>query len=311
MVIDMQILQTTHRGFVLRETGSENQDRISKARHKDVYAAALCDGAGSHLYAGAGAEAVSRHMAGWLARNFERLEWTDAEEIKLLACIEIQACLDRLRRQTGCLQPGAFASTLIACAMRAGTGEFLSLHLGDGMLAASGNRSAFRMLTKPVRQNDSRTVLTVSPMAEQQRTMQVSRGRADRVIMASDGAEGRLYFNDSVLPVASALADSAFGCRFDEVETRFSEAVGKAWRSMDDLSIVMFLKDLLPTPEALGYSRDQSLSQRRRLRAFSDYAAAREAGCSDMASAVAAGWRDKPMGKRRALIRRAHAMGIM
>lgn len=307
----MHIIQASQRGFVHRETGIENQDRVAKARFRDIYAAALCDGAGSYERTGEGAEAMSAHIADYLARNFEKLDWKSDSEIIDGVCTEIRKRLAMLRAKTGCTTPGAFSSTVIGCAMKAGTGEYISVHLGDGMLAARKQGGPFRMLTAPARFDDSCTVLTTSPLSDKYSTMKVARGKADMIIMCSDGAEGKLYQGTEVLPVANALAEGAFACRFDEIEQRLSGAISRVWKSMDDLSVVLMLKDLRPTPVGLGYTRDQPLSLRRALKAYASFAAAREMGSNDRVSAAAAGWRDKPTGKQLTLIRAAHGMGIM
>ncbi len=270
-------------GFVHRDKGLESQDNVERCFRRGVSALALCDGAGSYPFAAEGAREMSRQAARQMARGFRRYAKMPEEQLRGEMVELIDLTLSRLRRKYGCEEvENAFASTLICVGCDAKTGEYLAVHLGDGLFLAEKGERVICTATGRYGTGDRAraTVLTTAPAGMLLREMQIRRGRADRVVAASDGGENRLFrregrFN-APTPALGVLLN-----RLEEAPSRqrsqtLTEVLQYAFRPMDDLSVGILSRR--PAGEALERPE------------FVRYALAREAGLGRNAAARRAGW---------------------
>lgn len=286
------------RGYVHERADAPSQDSLHWVMRNGVAAMCLCDGAGSYPMTGTGARTLARVLSRWMCgRYFVIAAENDDRKLIAEAADVIASCVDGLREKHGVYMEHAFASTALCCAMNAITGEFIALHLGDGLLAGHLD-GKFRALT-PVESfkadcEGRETLLSTVGRAQLRRGIRISRGRADCILMASDGAEGKLYSprDNHVLSLGERLLDGMkqLGPRF--AQELLERTADMALKSLDDLSIGLMIAGEYPTPEKLGWSRAApgALRRRRSLRAFEKYARLRDAGMSPKAAAAHAHW---------------------
>lgn len=286
------------RGYAHARADAPSQDSLHWALRNGVAAMCLCDGAGSYPLARTGARALARTLSRWMcARFFAFAAENDDRKLIAEAADVIASCVDGLREEYGVYMEHAFASTALCCGMNAATGEFIALHLGDGLLAGHMD-GEFHALTpvEPFKADceGRETLLSTVGRAQLRRGMRISRGRADCILMASDGAEGKLYSprDNHVLSLGGRLLDGMrqLGPRFaQELLERTADA---ALKSLDDLSVGLMIAGDYPTPEKLGWTRadPDALRRRRSLRAFERYARLRDAGLRPGEAAARAHW---------------------
>ena len=270
-------------GFVHRDKGRESQDSVARSFRKGVSALALCDGAGSYLFAGEGAREMSRRAARQMARGFRRYAKMPEEQLRGEMAELIAATLFRLRRKYGCEEvENAFASTLICVGCDAKTGEYLAVHLGDGLFLAEDGEGVKCTPTGRYGTGDRAraTVLTTAPAGMLMREMRIQRGRAERLVMASDGGENRLYRREwnhnAPTPALGVLLDRLEEAPSSQRSQTLTEVLQYAFRPMDDLSVGILSR----RPAGEDLERPE----------FLRYALAREAGLSRNAAARRAGW---------------------
>lgn len=294
----MYIHTINRRGYVHERADAPSQDSLHWVMRKGVAAMCLCDGAGSYVRAETGARTLSRVLARWMCARFSAFA-AENDDRKLIdeASAVITSCLDALRAKFGEHAEHAFASTALCCAMNAATGDYIALHLGDGLMAGYIDGD-FRALTpvEPHKEGgaDRSTLLSTVGRRFLRWGIRVSRGRADCILLASDGAEGKLYSpgDNHVLSLGRRLLDGMrqVGPRYaQELLEKTAEA---ALKSMDDLSVGLMIAGEYPTPEQLGWTRAEpdALRSRRLMKAFEVYARLRDDGMRPQQAASHVHW---------------------
>lgn len=283
--------------------GTPCQDHTAFYREGAVAASVLADGAGSLAHASEGAQETAHTVAVWLVRHFRQLLcMTDAgvrEGLSSVICARLKALGARMGAQFA-----DFGSTLLAVCAEAGSGAYLAVHLGDGVICARGADGAVRPLTLADRGENSQcatyltTLLTSREMREH---IRVCRGTLDDAfVLMSDGGENSMYAQGGRLlsPSLGLLIDRAASApvRFD---AELRETVNEVIRPMDDLSIVILVNQVLRSVASVGYDEARrNLSARRVARSRLLYAQSRDAGSSIEQAVRAAGWHRRERRRR-------------
>lgn len=286
----------TQAGLSHQFEGFPCQDAVHMKKEGRITGICLCDGAGSYALVAEGANAQARTLSSMMARRFhEFLHLPDhilALEFTIAIKEEIRALHDRFAVE----DPTAFASTVICAGLDALTRDFLVVHLGDGM-AAAVNHGTARLLTHAEHAPSRATQLTINVPDVILSSLRISRGRADALVLSSDGAEGYLYDCDGSVSDTVAQLSSGLRCTPDPwFRKNIERAVHRV--GIDDDFSLGILSAGAPTLQELGCTPDQSLRSRRRSKAFIAFARALDCGLPKQQAARRAGWGRKNRGEK-------------
>lgn len=290
----MIIHELTRQGLSHDLAGTSCQDSTvcfsKRVDGKDIVAIALADGAGSYSRCQEGGQWMAWRAAALMANEYNRFKAMDDRAV-IRKFISLIACtLQQLHRQFPGENEEAFASTLLVCGFIPSTGEYLALQLGDGAIIIEDGSGVHRPML-PF-EDGSHSYLTTSSQEEQRRQMLVYRGKAERVMLTSDGAADFLYDEGGgASPWSKWVFDCAHaynGHRFKAMMNRFLD---EEYVPVDDFSLILLERGVpsqLPMPEAPmnhHYPKRQKAA-----RAYHRYSLARESGLPPRKAARRAGW---------------------
>lgn len=151
----------------------------------------LADGQSGQRYCRIGAEAVLK--ATWQFIQQRTLQtllhhpYTDEIQYELIRTI--RSCLAGLSRQYNAM-PAEFASTLVAVALDKSTGEYLTIHLGDGAILGASRDRGTVLLSAP-ENGITRQYTWLTSSRDAMRHLRLRRDSAaglDRLVLLTDGA---------------------------------------------------------------------------------------------------------------------------
>ena len=133
------------------QMGGRCEDRWAADRSPDrngpaVWAAGVCDGAGSAPLGYVGAALVSQFTARWLTAHFEWAVAADPDDLRMALFPAVRRALRRVARRAGC-PVWTFSCTLAAVAVSA-DGRWVAVHMGDGGIAVELG-SGLRLVSAP------------------------------------------------------------------------------------------------------------------------------------------------------------------
>lgn len=152
---------------------------------------ALADGQSGKRYCREGAQAVLHALAAYIRRTSVAalLRQSYEDEVQYALTRVIRSTIEALSESYQA-EAAAFSSTVIALAVDPQTGEYLSVHLGDGAILGVKKDMEPVLLSPPENGMTSRsTWLTTSPDAL--RHVRLRRGKTcaiDRLVLVTDGA---------------------------------------------------------------------------------------------------------------------------
>lgn len=132
-----------------RELSQLSQDYYAEGTKNDITAISLCDGASFSRVSGLAANAVSQLCVQLLLKNFERYIMENPRLVQYEIGKIIDEKLTRLGKQKN-IPLYQLATTVLAAAVNK-NGQFLYLHLGDGIILQRYNEN-FNVASSP--QND-------------------------------------------------------------------------------------------------------------------------------------------------------------
>lgn len=294
-------------GFIHREKDCGSQDYISRVSRRGINGLCLCDGAGAYLHTEIGARRLSARLARFMSDQFYNLMVKDAGCIAEIVVNEIKKCMADLQEQYGCYVPHAYASTAICCAMKAATGEYIAVQLGDGFIGEIKSGTVRRLIVPRVYRSgdDARaTMLSTASPGAMLRDIQVVKGVAEGVLMTSDGAEGLLYDRYGGASVLSEMLVKGVQHVGPGLAESLMERTARAFKSFDDVSIGLMTAGEYPRPEKLGFvygnvlPHRQAMKEKRVIKKFAAYAENRDLGLCPEIAARRCGWGSRSTGKR-------------
>ncbi len=125
---------------------SVNEDRVYFETSGDRQVIVLCDGASCCKHSAAGAELLSRTAGRFLIREMDRLVRLGHREIQQAVFEEGMNAIEEYAAEHHSL-PEDYACTLLALCIDHKKKEYISLHLGDGMILCRCDRPY--VLSKP------------------------------------------------------------------------------------------------------------------------------------------------------------------
>lgn len=293
----------TMTGSLHRLTGTRCQDHTAYVRSGSIGASALSDGAGSLQRSGEGAMTISHAAACFLASSFSRLIAMDDDAIRRELYDLITRILANLSARYG-ENAVRFGSTLLAVGCDARTGEYLVVHIGDGLICTIPAGSCTPVpLSLPERgRRANETYLTVSLLNPGGLFhIRIKRGRGAGIFMlTSDGAEDSLFCeNGLVLSPSLTEFTDMFLSAPEQFDSIFRSAVQRDIRPVDDFSFSM-LFNVPAGLSSVGYDASRpNVSALRSARRRMKYANARDANLTQIQAARQAGWRQNDFIKRK------------
>lgn len=151
----------------------------------------LADGQSGQRYCRIGAEAVLKFTWQFIEQRtlqaLLRHPYTDELQYELIRTI--RACLAGLSRKYNAV-PAEFASTLVAVALDRSTGEYLTIHLGDGAILGVSRDKGTVLLSAP-ENGITRQYTWLTSSRDAMRHLRLQRNSAaglDRLVLLTDGA---------------------------------------------------------------------------------------------------------------------------
>lgn len=288
----------TEAGAIHRLQGVSCQDHAAFFRKGSVGAIASCDGAGSLSHPDEGAKAVSQLIVRWLAEHFDRLyemhETILRNQLMEVLVAELNNVAQHLHEP-----PDELGSTLMAVCADQRDGRYMTVHIGDGVIAAiDGQHSNLTVLSAPERgacEEGNATYLTscIGQCPEHIRIKKGTAGQIKQFMLLSDGAENSLYC-DNGMTLSPSLKEF-FSLLLSEGQEVFAQlltsTIRKVIKPMDDFSINMLCCVPVSSLRAAGYDpcRD-NLRARRIAKMLLKYGRARDENYSVANAVRKVGW---------------------
>ena len=203
------------------ERGEEGQDRIAYYRNDIGACIALADGAGSRRMSQYAAEIVTREFSEYLVENFAEIyKYEKAEELIYEKCMDIIRKIDIPKKEVAC--------TLLCYAIV--EGSFISVHVGDGMIAYVGDTDK-KVLSKPQNGGDISETRFVQVGMELS-SIRINKGVAQEGIyfLMSDGTM-RSLFSIKEMALTEAVCKLSQWMKFYEE----SEVIPSVLRFLDEM----------------------------------------------------------------------------
>lgn len=210
--------------------------------HDSVGSAVICDGASCCSKAAPIANALSKTIAHWLVKHFEEAVQSSPEALRRRICRLIRKEQYRLQSVLRCSIED-LGCTLVAAAIESGSGRYVAIQLGDGIIIGRDQSGALLRVTQPDQgQEDRATYLTCCDNETVFSHLQIVTGTSMAgLLCTSDGLEGLLYAANA--PAVSTDCAKILQCPSEPwiVSTLLNNIEASDYVPLDDYSIAVVM----------------------------------------------------------------------
>ena len=227
-----KIVKKTMTGKAHIKNGTECQDKIALYDSEGTFAVALADGAGSREDSGLLADAITKDISYFIAKEFDILYKN--EKIK-------DILYDRIINIVKSFSDKGYdvACTLLVVAVK--DSRFLSIHVGDGIIIGA-NSEKTQVVSEPENGNDLSETYMCEPLMDDEHIRIVEEKlKYDTLILTSDGIEPSLWNRSSgeIADAVPVMRKWMLECSVNQVEALVEDAMKNVFtaNTNDDMSL--------------------------------------------------------------------------
>lgn len=218
-------------GTVHNSVMKKNQDSVCIVNEGDFFAAALADGAGSHIYADVGSDTAVKTVCRYLKSNKFSIFSNNIKTMKSEIINEIINQLTVEAEKRNCSSVKEFGSTLVFAVSDGNS--IMTGHLGDGVISGVYNNRMSVVSFPENGKDETSTFLTTSADAAVRMRITCRKlEHFDELIMMSDGIVPYVFEKGYVLKNSHSISDllnnAVEGIHQDDasyIEVRFKRGI--------------------------------------------------------------------------------------